>query len=72
MFCTAGEETWRQKESRVTEGVPPSWGDHLERSLTWEGVTAVMLLNAGAEIIVLRHPNTVTLAKTTIDKLMSA
>ncbi len=72
MFCTAGEETWRQKESRVTEGVPPSWGDHLERSLTWEGVTAVMLLNAGAEIIVLRHPNTVTLAKATIDKLMSA
>ena len=72
MFCTAGEETWRQKESRVTEGVPPSWGDHLERSLTWEGITAVMLLNAGAEIIVLRHPNTVTLAKTTIDKLMSA
>ena len=72
MFCTAGEETWRQKESRVTEGVPPSWGDHLERSLTWEGVTAVMLLNAGAEIIVLLHPNTVTLAKTAIDKLMSA
>ncbi len=72
MFCTAGEETWRQKESRVTEGVPPSWGDHLERSLTWEGVTAIMLLNAGAEIIVLRHPNTVTLAKTSIDKLMSA
>ncbi len=71
MFCTAGEETWRQKESRVTEGVPPSWGDHLERSLTWEGITAVMLLNAGAEIIVLRHPNTVTIAKATIDKLMS-
>jgi acetyl-CoA decarbonylase/synthase complex subunit delta len=72
MFCTAGEETWRQKESKVTEGVPPSWGDHLERSLTWEGITAIMLLNAGAEIIVLRHPNTVTLAKTSIDKLMSA
>jgi acetyl-CoA decarbonylase/synthase complex subunit delta len=72
MFCTAGEETWRQKESRVTEGVPSSWGDHLERSLTWEGITAIMLLNAGANIIVLRHPNTVTLAKTSIDKLMSA
>jgi acetyl-CoA decarbonylase/synthase complex subunit delta len=72
MFCTAGEETWRQKESKVTEGVPPAWGDHLERSLTWEGITAIMLLNAGADIIVLRHPNTVTLAKASIDKLMSA
>lgn len=72
MFCTAGEETWRQKESKVTEGVPPTWGDHLERSLTWEGVTAIMLLNAGADIIVLRHPKTVTLVKASIDKLMSA
>jgi len=71
MFCTAGEESWRQKESKVTEGVPPSWGDHLERSLSWEGLTAVMLLNAGADIVVLRHPDTVTLLKATIDKLMA-
>jgi hypothetical protein len=31
-----------------------------------------MLLNAGANIIALRHPDTVTLAKASIDKLMSA
>lgn len=71
MISPAGSESWRQKESKVTEGVPPSWGDHVERALSWEGITAVILLNAGADIVVLRHPDTVTLVKATIDKLVA-
>ena len=70
MICTVGEESWRQKESRVTEGVPQSWGDHQERALIWEEITASVLLNAGADIVVLRHPKTVALVKATIDKLV--
>jgi acetyl-CoA decarbonylase/synthase complex subunit delta len=70
MICTVGEESWRQKESRVTEGVPQSWGDHQERALIWEQITASTLLNAGADIVVLRHPKTVALVKATIDKLV--
>lgn len=72
ILSTVGAESWRQKESKVSEGVPPTWGDHLERALTWEGITAVTLLNAGSDIVVLRHPKTVTLVKANIDKLMSA
>ena len=72
MICTVGEESWRQKESKFTEGVPQSWGDHQERALIWEEITASILLNAGADIVVLRHPKTVALAKATIDKLVSA
>ena len=70
MICTVGEESWRQKESRVTEGVPQSWGDHQERALIWEQITASTLLNGGADIVVLRHPKTVALVKATIDKLV--
>ena len=70
MICTVGEESWRQKESRVTEGVPQSWGDHQERALIWEEITASVLLNGGADIVVLRHPKTVALVKATIDKLV--
>ena len=70
MICTVGEESWRQKESRVTEGVPQSWGDHQERALIWEQITASTLLNGGADIMVLRHPKTVALVKATIDKLV--
>jgi len=70
MICTAGEESWRQKESKVSEGVPEAWGDPLERALIWEGVTASMLIAAGANIVVLRHPRTVERVKAVIDKLM--
>jgi acetyl-CoA decarbonylase/synthase complex subunit delta len=70
MICTVGEESWRQKESKATEGVPETWGDHELRSIIWEEVTAISLINAGADIIVLRHPKVVELVKATIDKLM--
>jgi len=71
MFCTSGEEAWRQKEAKSSQGVPEAWGDQKQRSLLWEQITAVTLLNAGADIVTLRHPKSVELVKATIDKLMS-
>lgn len=71
MICTAGEESWRQKESKFTEGMPEAWGDHLERSLVWEEITTFTLFAAGADIVILRHPRSVERVKTVIDRLMS-
>jgi len=71
MICNAGEESWRQKESKVTEGAPKAWGDHLERAVIWEEITASTLFGAGADIVLLRHPKTVERVKTIIDRLMS-
>lgn len=70
MLCTVGEESWRQKESRATEGLPPLWGDHQERAILWEEITAVSLLNSGADIVVLRHPRVVERIKATIASLV--
>jgi acetyl-CoA decarbonylase/synthase complex subunit delta len=71
MICLAGEESWRQKESRATDGVPEEWGDFEKRGITWEAVTATTLLESGADILVLRHPKTVEVVRDTIDKLMA-
>jgi acetyl-CoA decarbonylase/synthase complex subunit delta len=70
MICFAGEESWRQKESRATDGIPEEWGDFEKRGITWELVTATALLESGADILVLRHPKTVNVVRDTIDKLM--
>ncbi len=70
MICTVGEESWRQKESRVADGVPGAWGDYEERALVWELVTATTLLHAGADILVLRHPATIGHMRQTIADLM--
>jgi acetyl-CoA decarbonylase/synthase complex subunit delta len=72
MICTVGEESWRQKESKATEGVPEVWGDIKERAVMWEILTATTLLQAGADILVLRHPRSVEQVKLAIEKLMKA
>jgi acetyl-CoA decarbonylase/synthase complex subunit delta len=72
MICTVGEESWRQKESKTLDGVPGAWGDIKERSIVWETLTATTLLQAGADILVLRHPRSVEQVKLAIDKLMKA
>jgi acetyl-CoA decarbonylase/synthase complex subunit delta len=70
MICTVGEEAWRQKEAKTSEGVPDTWGPLTERALRWEEMTAVSLLQSGANIIVLRHPSTVEKVQSAITKLM--
>lgn len=70
MICTVGEETWRQKESRVAEGVPAAWGEIMERAVVWETTTALTVLQSGADIVNLRHPKSIALVKQTIAALM--
>jgi len=71
MICFTGEESWRQKESKVGEGVPEAWGDWERRAILWEAITATTLLHAGADIVSLRHPRTIALVKQEIQKLMN-
>jgi len=71
MICNVGEESWRQKESRTPDGVPPEWGDFAARAVNWEVATAATLLQAGADIVVLRHPATIDRVKRAIDELMT-
>jgi acetyl-CoA decarbonylase/synthase complex subunit delta len=70
MLVTPGYEVWRQKEAKVGDGVPASWGDWRERALLWETETATTLIAAGADIVVVRHPETVRRVKAFIGRLM--
>ncbi len=69
MLVTPGEEAWRMKEAKVGEDVPTAWGDWEERAVTWETLTATTLIHSGADIVVLRHPQSVSRVKDMISKL---
>lgn len=71
MLVTPGEEAWRTKEARAGEGVPAAWGDWAERAVNWETLTASTLIESGADIVVLRHPETVKRVRAMIEALMS-
>jgi acetyl-CoA decarbonylase/synthase complex subunit delta len=70
MIVTPGFEAWKTKEAKVGDDVPESWGDWEERGINWETLTAVTLLESGANIVVLRHPETIGRVKFAIEELM--
>jgi len=71
MLVNPGEEAWKVKESKVGEGVPESWGDWQNRALEWEALTASTLIESGADMLILRHPETLKRVKAMIDALLA-
>ena len=69
MLVTPGEEAWRTKEARTGEGLPDAWGEWSERAINWETLTASTLLESGADVVVLRHPESVKRVRAMIDAL---
>ncbi len=75
LIVTPGFEAWKTKEAKVggpDAGLPAAWGDWSGRAVAWETLTAVSLLEAGADILVLRHPESVRRVQQAIDALMAA
>ncbi len=70
MLVTPGEECWKTKEAKVGDDVPAEWGDWLERSITWETLTSVMLIESGADMVVVRHPESLRRTQSAIADLM--
>ncbi len=71
MLVTPGEECWKTKESKVGDGVPEEWGQWCERAVTWETLTASMLIESGANLVVLRHPESGRRVHAAIEALMA-
>lgn len=71
VICQVGQEAWRTKEAGAQDD-SPGWGDAAERGVLWEALTATALLQAGAHLVVLRHPRAVGLVKKHIDEMMGA
>ncbi len=71
MLVTPGEEAWKTKEAKVGEGVPEAWGDWMTRAIDWETLTAMTLVESGADIVVVRHPESLRRVQRTIHALMT-
>jgi acetyl-CoA decarbonylase/synthase complex subunit delta len=69
LFCHVGGEVWKTKESRLTAEEAPLMGDPAVRGVLMEAMTAQGMLLAGADILVLRHPETVRLMRWFVDEM---
>ncbi|MDD2420573.1 MAG: acetyl-CoA decarbonylase/synthase complex subunit delta [Heliobacteriaceae bacterium] len=71
IIATVGYEAWRAKEANASEVDFPGWGLQEERAILWEATTAVAYLQAGADILVLRHPQAISSVRKNITQLMA-
>jgi acetyl-CoA decarbonylase/synthase complex subunit delta len=69
-ICFVGYEAWKAKEAKALQEEFPDWGGQLERGIIWEALTSTAFLQAGADILVMRHPKSVELVRNHIDELM--
>jgi len=67
VICDVGYEAWRVKEAKLEDA--PGWGDVKDRGPMWEATTAICLLQAGADIIRMRHPRAVATVKNFINQI---
>lgn len=66
-ICDVGYESWRAKEAKLIDA--PGWGDANDRGPMWEAATAICLLQAGVDIIRMRHPRAVAAVKNFINQV---
>ena len=64
-----GHEVWKVKECKLSNEQAPELGDQKTRGVLMEAITAVSLLLAGADLLVMRHPEAVKLTKEIIQEL---
>jgi len=70
MICNLGREAWRTKEARASAEEEPAWGDAIKRGVLWEATTAITLALAGADVLVMRHPEAIATVRKAIDGLL--
>jgi len=69
IICNLGKEVWKTKEAKITEAENPGMGDAARRGILLEAMSAMVLLLAGADVVIMRHPEAVKLVKGLIAEL---
>jgi len=70
LMADVGIEAWKAKEAKAPAADEPAWGDENKRGVLWEILTAVTLLVAGADIVIMRHPDAIKTVRKVIDTLI--
>jgi len=70
MICNLAHEVWKTKEAKLSQEEAPELGDPAKRGILMEAVTAVDLALAGADVLIMRHPEAVKLVRNFIKQML--
>jgi acetyl-CoA decarbonylase/synthase complex subunit delta len=71
IVCNLAKEVWKIKEARLDQDEAPLLGDPSKRGVLLEAMTALLLLLAGGDILIMRHPDAVELVRGFANGLMA-
>ena len=71
ILCNMAKEVWKTKEAKTSTADAPTLGEAKKRGILMESTTAVMLLLAGADVLVMRHPESIKLVREIIADFMA-
>jgi acetyl-CoA decarbonylase/synthase, CODH/ACS complex subunit delta len=69
LVCNISKETWKTKEVKIAEADDPKMGDAKKRGILLEAMSAMCLLLAGGDVMIMRHPDAIKLVKDMIEDL---
>jgi acetyl-CoA decarbonylase/synthase complex subunit delta len=70
MISNVGNEIWKCKEAGLSIEDAPTLGDPEKRGILMESVAATCYLMAGSDVVILRHPESVKLVRSFIDRMV--
>ena len=72
LICNMAKEVWKIKEVHIPTEEAPTLGDAKKRGILWEAMSAMVLLLAGGDVIVMRHPESIRLVREMIAELTAS
>lgn len=69
IICNLAREVWKTKEAKAEDSA--LYGDAAKRGIVMEAMTAQLLLVAGADILIMRHPEAIKLVREMITDLLA-
>ncbi len=67
-----GKEVWKTKEVKITEKEDPKLGDAKKRGILMESISAMVLFLAGANVLIMRHPESIRLVREVMTELTAS
>ncbi len=69
IVCNISKEVWKTREVKVSESEDPKMGNAKKRGILMEAMSAMVLLLAGADLLIMRHPEAIKLIREMIAEL---
>jgi len=69
IICNISKEAWKTREAKTPTSEEPKMGDAARRGILLEAMSAMCLLMAGADILIMRHPEAIRLIREMITDL---